>query len=60
MDRLDESSGHSDFLRNRICKLEEALARIAREVEPAFERPEVSFVALHRVACLARRSLADH
>lgn len=50
--------GDSHVLQDRIVALESALARIARELEPAFECPEVSFVALHRVACLARLSLA--
>jgi hypothetical protein len=59
MQGRDERATDFDRLRTRVCFLEEALARISRELEPALECPEVSFVALHRVACLARRSLAD-
>lgn len=54
-DALDETMD----IRIRLGVLEQTLIRIAQEIEPAFECPEVSFVALHRVACLARRSLAD-
>lgn len=55
----DEIRTECDALRSRVSMLEEAIARIAREAEPAFECPEVSFVTLHRIACVARRTIVE-
>lgn len=57
-DRLAHTRTECDALRTRVSVLEAALARIARETEPAFQCPEVSFVTIHRIAFVARRSIA--
>ena len=53
-DRPAHNGTECDALRRRVSVLEAALARIARETEPAFQCPEVSFVTLHRIAFVAR------
>ncbi len=53
-DRPAHNGTECDALRMRVSVLEAALARIARETEPAFQCPEVSFVTLHRIAFVAR------
>jgi hypothetical protein len=56
-DRTNETKTECDLLRTRVSILEAALSRIAREVEPAFQCPEVSFVTIHRIAFVARATL---
>jgi len=46
-----------DVLRERVSTLEAALSRIAHEAEPTFDRPEMSFVTIHRIAFVARATL---
>jgi hypothetical protein len=46
-----------DALRTRVCILEAALASIAREAEVAQREPEVSFLAIHRIASVARQTI---
>lgn len=55
--RPDEMKMECDVLRTRVSLLEAALSRIVREVEPAFQCPEVSFVTIHRIAFVARATL---
>ncbi len=57
-DRPVHTRTECDALRTRVSVLEAALARIARETEPAFQCPEVSFVTIHRIAFVARRTIA--
>ena len=46
-----------ETLLTRVRILEAAMECIAREAEPAFEAPEVAFMALQRVSSVARQSL---
>ena len=56
-ERPDETKTECEALRTRVSILETALSRISREVEPAFQCPEVSFVTIHRIAFVARATL---
>ncbi len=48
-----------DALRTRICILEAALSSIARETALATRVPEVSFLAIHRIASVTRQTIGD-
>lgn len=46
-----------DGLRNRVRVLEAALVCIGREAELPLTCPETSFIAVHRIASVARQTL---
>lgn len=46
-----------DALRTRVLVLEAALACISRETELPVMRPETSFIAVNRIASVARQAL---
>ena len=61
---LKRAIGHRDerresALKTRICILEAALASILRETEVATRSPHVSFLAIHRIAAVARMAVGD-
>ena len=52
----DSRATERDALRTRICILEAALACVERETAVALATPEISFVAVNRIASVARQA----